>query len=95
MMQGGQGGMQIMFLVFMLVIFWFMLIRPQRVQQKQRKEMLGSLKVGDKIITTGGVYGTITKVNPQSLRVKIAKNVEIRITRGGVSAKTSKDDAEE
>lgn len=95
MMQGGQGGMQIMFLVFMVVIFWFMIFRPQRVQQKQRKELLGSLKVGDKIITNGGVYGTITKVNPQSLRVKIAKDVEIRVTRAGVSSRTSKDDAEE
>jgi len=87
--------MQILFLVFMVVIFYFVLIRPQQVQQKKRKQMIDSLKVGDKIITTGGIYGTITKVSDRSLRVKIAKNVEIRIIPSGVTSKTSKDEKEE
>ena len=86
---------QILFMVFMIVIFYFLLIRPQRVYQKKRKDMLDSLKVGDKIITTGGIYGTITKVSDHSLRVKIAKNVEIRITPSGVTSKTSRDEKDE
>lgn len=94
---GAQGSPLSMLLPFIIIFafLYFMMIRPQRQQQKQRKEMLGSLKVGDKVVTSGGIYGTITKVNPQSLRVKIAKGVEVRVSRSGVSGKTSKDDSED
>lgn len=93
-MQGTQGGMQIFFLVAMFVLFYFMLIRPQRQQQKKRLEMLKALKVGDKIVTTGGIFGSITKINEKSLRVKIAPNVEVRVERGGVGRVTVSDTEE-
>ncbi|MEW5947313.1 MAG: preprotein translocase subunit YajC [bacterium] len=86
---------QLIFLIFMVAIFYFLLIRPQRVYQKKRQNMLNALNVGDKIITTGGIYGTIMKVNEQSLRVKIAKNVEVRIARSGVSSVTKREEPEE
>lgn len=70
--------------VLLFVVFYFLLIRPQMTQQKQRKELLGSLKEGDKIRTIGGVYGTIEKIKDDDLTVKIAENTMIRIARFGI-----------
>ena len=87
--------MQFAPLIFLFVVFYFLLIRPQKQQQKQRQEMLNALKVGDKVLTSGGIYGTITKVTENSLRVKIARDVEISVSRAGVASVTSKTDDEE
>ena len=71
-------------ILFMVLIFYFLLYRPQQKAKKARDEMLGSLKVGTKIITAGGIYGVITELNKEILKVKISDNVEIEITRGAV-----------
>jgi preprotein translocase subunit YajC len=71
-----------------IVIFYFLLIRPQRQQMKTRQELLSSIKVGDKVITTGGIYGEITEVKEKSVRVKIAKDVILRMDRSGIQGKT-------
>jgi len=62
--QGGAGGMfgALMPLILIFVIFYFLLILPQRKRQKEHRQMVASLKKGDRIITTGGIYGTITAV---------------------------------
>jgi len=75
----------------LMAIFYFMLIRPQRQQQKKRQEMLGSLKVGDKVILNSGIYGQITEMKEKSIRVKIAKDVIVRMDRSGIQAVTNKD----
>lgn len=72
--------------IIMAAIFYFMLWRPQKQEQKKRKALLDSLKRGDKIITIGGIYGTITKVAPQKVTVKVADGVEMEFTRAAVSA---------
>ncbi len=84
--------LQILMLVGFFLIFYFLLIKPQRQQAKKRQEMLDSLKVGDKVVTTGGIYGEITEIKDKSLRVKIAKDVVLRMDRSGISGKTSKMD---
>jgi len=84
--------LQILMLAGFFFIFYFLLIKPQRQQAKKRQEMLDSLKVGDKVITTGGIYGEITEIKDKSLRVKIAKDVILRMDRSGISGKTSKTD---
>ena len=71
-------------IIFMVVIFYFLLYRPQQKAKKARDEMLSSLKVGTKIITAGGIYGTITELTEEVLKVKIAEKVIIEITRGAV-----------
>ena len=71
-------------ILFMILIFYFLLYRPQQQAKKAREEMLGSLKVGTKIITAGGIYGVITKLGTEILKVQIADKVEIEITRGAV-----------
>jgi preprotein translocase subunit YajC len=70
--------------ILLFVVFYFLLIRPQMTQQKQRKELLSSLKEGDKIRTIGGMYGTIEKIKDDDLTVKIAENTKIRIARFGI-----------
>ncbi len=73
----------------MVLIFYFLLFRPQRTQMKQRQEMLSALKVGDKIITSGGIYGEIVEIKDKSVRVKIAKDVILRMDRSGIQSKTT------
>lgn len=71
--------------VIMAAIFYFMLWRPQKQDQKRRKEFLDGLKRGDKIITIGGMYGTLTKVGPQKVTVKLAEGMEIDFARTAIS----------
>ena len=84
---GGLGGIfgALMPLVLIFVIFYFLLIVPQRKKQKAHAEMVKNLKNGDKIITTGGIYGTITRLKGNFVEVEIASQVKIRITRSCVS----------
>ena len=66
-------------LILIFVVFYFLLIRPQQRKVKQHKEMLSNLKRGDKIVTSGGIIGTINKVaDNRELTLQVADNVEIR-----------------
>lgn len=71
-------------LAIFFAILYFMLIRPQQKHQKAREEMLGNLKKGDKVITLGGIYGTIKEVREDRLTLNIADNVDIKMNRQGV-----------
>ncbi|MCB2186584.1 MAG: preprotein translocase subunit YajC [Deltaproteobacteria bacterium] len=93
---GGLGGLlggPIPMLVLMFVIFYFLLIRPQQKKAKAHKEMLGALKKGDNIITSGGVYGKITGITDAVAVVEIAPQVRIKITRGSIAAKAAEAQA--
>ena len=72
-------------IILMVVIFHFLLWRPQKKQQKKRQEMLESLKPGAKIVTVGGVMGNIVSLHDDYLIVRIADKVEIKITRAAVA----------
>lgn len=91
--QGGtparpQGSLLTALLPFVLVfvIFYLLIIMPQRKRQKKHQEMVGQLKPGDKIVTTGGIYGTVMGVQQDKIELKIASNVKIDITRNAVAA---------
>ncbi|MBS3887489.1 MAG: preprotein translocase subunit YajC [Dethiobacter sp.] len=73
-------------LILMFVLFYFLIVRPQTQQQKKRKELLSSLREGDKIRTIGGVYASIEKIEGDELTVKVADNVRIRLARFGVES---------
>jgi preprotein translocase subunit YajC len=79
------------FLPLLLVIglFYFMIIVPQRKRQREAQAMLDSLKTGDKVVTTGGIYGVITAVNPDkktiNLRITESPNVRIEIDRSAIA----------
>jgi preprotein translocase subunit YajC len=72
--------------IILIVVFYFLLIRPQVQQQKQRKELLASVKEGDKIRTVCGIFGTIEKVRDDELTVRIAENTKIQLARFGVES---------
>ncbi len=64
---------------------YFLLIRPQQKEQKERAEMIRSLKPGDKIVTMGGLIGVITKVEDLSVKVRVAEKVEVDVLKTGVA----------
>jgi preprotein translocase subunit YajC len=73
-------------LMLIFVIFYFLLILPQRKKQKQHKEMVKNLKKGDRVVTTGGVYGTVIRIKPDHVEVEVADKVRLRVQRGAISA---------
>lgn len=77
-------------IVLMVIIFYFLLYRPQKKAREQRDEMLSSLKVGNRVITLGGIYGTITALTEEVVTLKIASNVEIEVARGSISGPAPK-----
>ncbi|MGB1472974.1 MAG: preprotein translocase subunit YajC, partial [Candidatus Puniceispirillaceae bacterium] len=81
-------------IVLVMVIFYFLLIRPQQKRAKQHKEMLAAVAKGDKIITNGGIEGKVTKVvdDSETIEVEIAKDVKVNIMRTMIADKRSKDD---
>lgn len=81
-------------LLYMVVFFgimYFFMIRPQQKQAKQRQAMLNSLRVGDKVITAGGIHGKIRKVKDNSVIVQVADKVEIEFTKAGISSVENRD----
>jgi preprotein translocase subunit YajC len=100
---GGQGsGGSPMSLIFMIIaifaVMYFLMIRPQQRQKKQHQELLSKLSKGDKVVTVGGLHGTIAGVKDNTVIVKIADNVKVEVGRASinkvVSSKTSKSQAE-
>jgi len=82
----GQGGYEgIIMLVAMFAIFYFLLIRPQQKRAKQHKELIGSLKAGDTVVTAGGIHGKIVNVDDLTLTLEIATGVKIKVNRSSVS----------
>ncbi len=78
-------------LVLIFVVFYFLLIRPQQKKAKQHREMLGAIRRGDKIVTGGGIEGTVTKVIDDTvLQVEIADGFKVRVQRGMVAAVLSR-----
>ncbi len=72
-------------LIVIFGIFYFLLIRPQSKRAKEQRNMLENLKKGDKVITTGGIYGLIENIEGNTLTIKIAENVRIKASRSGIS----------
>lgn len=79
--------MQFMPFILLFLAMWFLLIAPQRKRQKEHQKMMESLKPGDEVITTGGIYGTIQQVRSDRLVVKIADNTRIELGKAFVQLK--------
>jgi len=80
------GMMQFAPLILIFVVFYFLLIRPQQQRQKQMKSMLAALRRGDRVVTAGGIIGTVAKViNDNEVAVDIADNTRVRIVRSTIS----------
>ncbi len=91
---GGMGGLESLLpLVLIFVVFYFLLIRPQQKKQKQHRAMLEALRRGDRIVTAGGIIGTITKSSETELTVEITEGVKVKVMRGMISDVLAKTEA--
>jgi preprotein translocase subunit YajC len=75
----------IIVLVAMLVLMYFLLIRPQRAQQRRTQDMLSGLKPGDEIITVGGIYGDVVEIEDDKIVLEIAEDVQIEVARRAIA----------
>ena len=86
--QGGeQGGSMVSTLIMFaasFAIFYFMIIRPQQKKAKERDKMLGELSKGDKIITSGGIHGTIAGIDEKTILLDLGNNVKIKVERTAI-----------
>lgn len=78
-------------ILLMIIIFYFLLYRPQKKQQKKRKEMLESLKKGAKVVTVGGLIGTIVSIDEETVVLRVSDKVEMKFTRAAINEILGKD----
>jgi len=89
---GGMGLIGFAPLIFIFAIFYFLLIMPQQRRQKKWQQMLSELKTGDKVVTTGGIRGTIIALKDDSLHLRVPPdNLRIEVTRASVATVTTED----
>jgi len=86
---GGANWSMIVMLVAVFAIMYFMMIRPQQKRQKEIQKMRESLKVGDKVVTAGGIHGKIKEISDKDFLIEIAENVKIRVDKASVFASSS------
>ncbi len=89
--QGGQSPTDSLvstLIMFALIIgiFYFMILRPQQKRQKERQKMLDAVKKGDKVVTAGGLHGTIAGIDEKTVLIQVAENVKMKFDRSAVSA---------
>ena len=94
---GQEGDPMSMLITFGLIgiIFYFLLIRPQRKQQKELKERQDSLKAGDKVVSAGGIYGIVREVQQDTVKLEIAPNTIIKIAKTSIVTSVAKDGSAE
>ena len=88
--QGGGAGFWIMILAIFGVM-WFFMIRPQRKQQKELEKFRNELKKGDKVVTAGGIYGTIAEVNDRTVLIKVDGEIKLRVDKNSIVRDYSTD----
>ncbi len=93
---GGQGSALGAFvpLILMFAIFYFLLIRPQQKKSKQHREMIASLKKGDRVVSSGGLHGTITGISDDVVTMEIAPKVRVKVSRGSIAGVLRKGSGE-
>ena len=84
---GGPAAMLVQFfpIILIFVIMYFLLIRPQQKKAKEHEQLLSQIKAGDRVITTGGIYGTVTAVSDRTFTVRIADGVAVELSRAAVA----------
>ena len=85
---GGDGGLMSTLIMFGLIIgiFYFLILRPQQKRQKEREKLLQSIKKGDKVITAGGMHGTVSGVEEKTLLIQVSDNMKLKFERSGVTS---------
>ena len=73
-------------LILIFIVFWFILIFPQQRRQKQHKKMLESLQKGDKVVTVGGIHGTVTHIGDKTVIIKVDENTKLEVNKNAIAA---------
>jgi len=81
---GGSAWLQLVPFALVLAIFYFIILLPMKRKQQKVQQFLAALKVGDRVITTGGLHGQITKLNDQSVQLQIADKVRVEVSRAAI-----------
>ncbi|MBM4123996.1 MAG: preprotein translocase subunit YajC [Nitrospira sp.] len=91
---GGAGGtlMSLVPFVLIFVVFYFLLILPQQKRQKKLKAMLEALKKGDKVVTSGGIWGSVTNLGKDTVTLQVADNTKIKVQRESITRLRSDDE---
>ena len=92
----GGGSMVSTFVMFgaIFLIFYFMIIRPQQKRAKEREKLLSSIEKGDKVITSGGVHGTVAGVEEKTVLLQVTENVKLKVERSAIATILNKDSKE-
>ena len=92
----GGGSMVSTFVMFgaIFLIFYFMIIRPQQKRAKEREKLLSSIEKGDKVITSGGVHGTVAGVEEKTILLQVTENVKLKIERSAITTILNRDSKE-
>jgi preprotein translocase subunit YajC len=91
------GGFGFLFIIIAFAFLYFVMVRPQKRRQLEAQRLLNDLKVGDEIVTAGGMYGEITKLGDEDVTMRIAPELEVRIARravAGITPPAAEDDQE-
>ena len=72
-------------ILIMVLIFYFILIRPQVKQQKEHQSLINNIKKGDKVVTNGGIWGEVDTVDNQTVRLKVAEKTKLMVTRSAIT----------
>jgi preprotein translocase subunit YajC len=82
--EGGSAWLQLVPFALVLAIFYFIILLPMKRKQQKVQDFLGSLKVGDRVVTTGGIYGLITRLGETSIQLQIADKVRIEVAKAAI-----------
>ncbi|MCP9454879.1 MAG: preprotein translocase subunit YajC [Nitrospira sp.] len=93
--QGPSGLLSLVPFILIFLIFYFLLIRPQQKKQKEQKALIDALKKGDKVVTTSGIWGTVTNLGKHTVTLQIADNTKIKIQRDSIARLRGEDDEKE
>ena len=92
----GGGGSGILFIIVIaFLLLWLIVVRPQRKRQNQQRQMLGDLQIGDEVLTAGGIYGTISRLDEDQVTVLIAPKTEVLVARRAIAGVTREPEADE
>ncbi len=83
---GQSGLLGLLFPIFLIVAFYFILIRPQQKRAKEQKQLIEALKKGDEVVTSGGVLGRITEVGENFVQLEVAEGLQLKVQKQAVSS---------
>lgn len=91
----GRGIMSFLPFILIIVVLWFLMIMPQRKRQKETQKMLNEIQPKDKVVTIGGIIGTVVKVKADSVVLKLGKETEMEVRKNAIASKLEKEVKEE